>query len=142
MLEVVNSDMWLGYAKDDPVRPHLSMYFRVTENRTMFVLLHPDKYEPRAIVCTALTDDIAKTEEDLTIEGDNVVMFYTVWSYDRGAGREIISNVVDWIRENKPSVKRFVTLSPMTDTAYRFHTRNGAKELQINKDTVNYEYEV
>ena len=132
--------MWIGYAKDDPVRPHIPMYFRITENRMMFILLHPDKYEPRAIVCTALTNDIAKTEEDLTIEGDSVVMFYTVWSYDRGAGREIISSVVDWIKENKPSVKRFVTLSPMTDTAYRFHTRNGAKELQINKNTVNYEY--
>lgn len=134
--------MWIGYAKDDPVRPHIPMHFRITENRMMFVLLHPDKFEPRAIICTALTDNVAKSEEDLTLEGDSVVMFYTVWSYDRGAGREIISNVADWFKENKPSVKRFVTLSPKTDMARRFHTRNGAKEIQINKNTVNYEYTV
>ena len=37
---------------------------------------------------------------------------------------------------------RLVTLSPMTDMARRFHTKNGAKELRVNKDTVNYEYDI
>ena len=67
-------------------------------------------------------------------------MFYTIWSYRQGAGRELILNSVDRIRQDHPSIKRFVTLSPKTDMARRFHLRNGAIICQENQDTINYEY--
>ena len=142
MLIRIDNDMWIGYIKDDPVRPHISPYFRITENRTTFALMDDDEYAPRAIICVAFTSDVFTTEKDLTEYGNNVAMFYTVWSYDRGAGREIIQQVVEWIKENSPEVTRFVTLSPKTEMARRFHTRNGAFQLQENKDSINYEYEV
>ena len=39
-----------------------------------------------------------------------------------------------------PHIKRFVTLSPKTEMAKKFHLRNGATELQENETTVNFEY--
>ena len=35
-----------------------------------------------------------------------------------------------------------ITLSPLTDMAFKFHSRNGAKLLQKNETTQNFEYEV
>lgn len=140
MLEIVDTDALIGFAKDDPVRPHLSEVFRVSENRTMFALLNEETFDIRAMICVAWNEAVCIAEECLREEGETVATFYTVWSYDKGAGREIIQCVVDWIKENKPNIERYITLSPKTDMARRFHTRNGAVELQQNKDTVNYEY--
>lgn len=134
----ITSDFYTGLFKDDPVRTHIPHSFRISENRKSFVLLAEDG-TPRAVICTAFTDDVARTEQDLTKAG-NCAMFYTVWSYDKGAGREIVFAVVDWIKENMPAVERFVTLSPPTEMARRFHLSNGAIELQHNGDTVNFEY--
>jgi len=39
-----------------------------------------------------------------------------------------------------PNVKRFVTLSPPTELARRFHIRNGANIFRVNEQSVNYEY--
>ena len=39
-------------------------------------------------------------------------------------------------------LNRLVTLSPLTEMASRFHTRNGAKLLQVNETTQNFEYQV
>ena len=39
-------------------------------------------------------------------------------------------------------LNRLVTLSPLTDMARNFHLRNGAIELQVNKETQNFEYEI
>jgi hypothetical protein len=47
---------------------------------------------------------------------------------------------VKGIQRDYPSVTRFVTLSPKTDVARRFHLRNGAIVFRENVDTVNYEY--
>ena len=143
MLDVINQNsMWVGFSKDDPVRPHLNQLFRISENRTMFGLFNEGMTQCRAIVCVAFNSDVSITEDCLSKAGNNVATFYTVWSYEKGAGREIILQTVDWIKQNKPEIKRFVTLSPKTEMARRFHTRNGAFELQENKDTINYEYEV
>jgi hypothetical protein len=69
-----------------------------------------------------------------------VVVFYTIWSYEAGAGRDLIFEARDWIQKNKPGIQRFVTLSPPTEMARRFHIKNGAKVYRTNTDTVNYEY--
>jgi hypothetical protein len=47
---------------------------------------------------------------------------------------------VDEIRRQFPTVTRFVTLSPKTEMARRFHIKNGAHVLKENDSTVNYEY--
>ena len=138
-LKQISSDWYTGLFKDDPVRPHIPHSFRITENRKSFVLVDDDDVTPRAVICTAFTDDVARTEQDLTTAG-NTAMFYTVWSYDKGAGRDIVFAVTDWIKRNMPEVGRFVTLSPPTEMARRFHLSNGAVELQHNGDTVNFEY--
>ena len=44
------------------------------------------------------------------------------------------------IETNKPEVKTFVTLSPKTEMARRFHHKNGAETYRENADTVNYLY--
>lgn len=138
-LKQISSDWYTGLFKDDPVRPHIPHSFRISQNRKSFVLVDDDDVTPRAVICTAFTDDVARTEQDLTTAG-NTAMFYTVWSYDKGAGRDIVFAVTDWIKRNMPEVGRFVTLSPPTEMARRFHLSNGAVELQHNGDTVNFEY--
>ena len=37
---------------------------------------------------------------------------------------------------------RLVTLSPLTDMARNFHLKNGAKELQVNETSQNFEYDI
>ena len=59
----------------------------------------------------------------------NVAVFYTVWSYDPGAGTQIVNQLSEHIRETNTDIWEWVTLSPCTKMAERFHTRNGAKLL-------------
>jgi hypothetical protein len=67
-------------------------------------------------------------------------IFYTIWSYAPGAGAELLRETVAQIKQQFPSVERFVTLSPKTDMAKKFHTKNGAGVFRENLNTVNYEY--
>ena len=69
-----------------------------------------------------------------------IVVAYTVWSRKRGAGREIVNKLADWAREC--NFKRLVTLSPLTPMATHFHISNGAKQIHINDETQNFEYEL
>ena len=39
-------------------------------------------------------------------------------------------------------LSRFITLSPLTDMESKFHKRTGAKLLQVNKTSQNFEYEI
>ena len=145
MLKLINDDWTLGYVKDDPVRPHLSMRWRITDGREVYLLEDDDAGVGRAVVCVAYTKGVAITEEELdhknAIEPDTA-MFYTVWSYDRGAGREIIFSTAEVIQREKPHIKRFCTLSPLTEMAERFHLRNGAKFLRRGETCQNFEYEL
>jgi hypothetical protein len=130
----------LDYLKDDPVRPEIPKEFRVSGSR--FVATTIDGEKPRAMVCVSLHDFVPTTVEDLsrnTIEPTTAI-FYTIWSYAPGAAVELLFGVVDQIKELFPTVTRFVTLSPKTEMAYKFHIRNGAIVLQENDNTVNYEY--
>jgi len=142
MLKIVKDDWTLGYVKDDPVRPHLSMNWRITNGREVYYLEN-DNNAIRAIVCVAYTKGVAITEDDLNnTEDPDTAMFYTVWSYDKGAGREIIFETADDIKTNKPYIKRFCTLSPLTEMAEKFHLRNGAKFLRKGETCQNFEYEL
>ena len=70
----------------------------------------------------------------------SIAIFYTIWSYDKGCGRKMLFNAVDWLQKNRPKIKRFVTLSPKNNMARNFHLKNGAKELSVNSDSLNFEY--
>ncbi|NDH49091.1 MAG: hypothetical protein EBY41_00820 [Proteobacteria bacterium] len=137
------------YLKDDPVRPHLTLSERLNIGRIYYT---GEEEDPDAIVCVAFLNSIPTKEEHLMSMcngGRPQPMFgqfhlvwcpYTVWSYKKGAGRDIIFKLRDIAIEHK--TKRLVTLSPKTDMAHKFHISNGAKLLSDNEETRNYEYEL
>jgi hypothetical protein len=44
------------------------------------------------------------------------------------------------IKREHPEVDTYVTLSPKTEMARKFHLKNGAEVFRENPDTVNYLY--
>jgi hypothetical protein len=81
--------------------------------------------------------------EDLadSVVNTNIAVFYTIWSYAAGAGRELIQQAQKQIQADQPEVTTYVTLSPKTEMARKFHHRNGAKTYRENSDSVNYLYQ-
>lgn len=130
----------LEFIKDDPVRPDIPAEYRVTSGRAVVAIAEEEK--PEAMVCVSFHDFVPENVEDLEkiTEVPTTAVFYTIWSYKPGAGREVLIQAVDEIQTRYPSVTRFVTLSPKTNVARRFHLRNGATIFRENNDTVNYEY--
>jgi len=143
MLHLIKSitDTFVDLLKQDPVRPHIPHDLRVGANRDIFVARKDDQ-TVRAITCVSYQQTIPTSESELFEQCDSpeVVVFYTIWSYEPGAGRDLIFEARDWISTNKPEIKKFVTLSPPTEMARRFHIKNGAHVYRQNTDTVNYEY--
>lgn len=141
MLKIITdiTDPLLEYLKDDPVRPEIPREFRVTQKRFVATLVDDS---PSAIVCVSLKNLVPATVEDLhgDCEIPDTAIFYTIWSYKSGSAAKLIFDTVDAIRDRHPSITRFVTLSPKTEMAYKFHMRNGARVLRENTNTVNYEY--
>ena len=74
------------------------------------------------------------------IQGD-IAIVYTVWSKKKGGGKRIVQEVFKMVKKSN-HLNRLVTLSPLTDMARKFHLRNGAKELQVNKTSQNFEYTI
>lgn len=144
MLHIITDlqDNLLKLIKDDPVRPEIPVEQRVNENSRIFVLKN-DQGEPLAVTCVKFLADIPASVNDLadTVVNTNTAVFYTIWSYAAGAGKQLIEEAQKKIREEQPEVKTYVTLSPKTEMARRFHHKNGAKTFRENADTVNYLYE-
>jgi len=129
---------------NDPVRPHIPFEERVGPGRDIFVL-DDDNHKVRAVICVAYCTDIPTNEAELkefTSPRGTSAVFYTVWSYDKGAGREIIFSTAEVIKREKPHIGRFCTLSPLTEMAEKFHLRNGASFLRKGDTCQNFEYEV
>ena len=97
---------------------------------------------PLAMICVSLMDRVPQTVADLHLTAGlvTVAVFYTIWSYAPGAGVNLLRATVARIQEEFPNITRFVTLSPKTEMARRFHIKNGAFVLSENSETVNYEY--
>lgn len=133
-------DPLISYVKDDPVRPEITLDFRIADNAEIIVLLENEK--PSAIVCVAYRDFVPKDTVELVSEpyDPSVAVFYTIWSYIPGAGRNLISQARKELTKRKPGIKKFVTLSPQTEMARRFHLKNGATIFSENATSVNYEY--
>ena len=133
----------LEFIKDDPVRPEISKDFRVSDGR-MVAALTDEESNPEAMVCVSFHDFVPENVEGLnkTAQVPTTAIFYTIWSYKAGKGQELLFRAVKGIQEQYPSVTRFVTLSPKTNMARRFHLKNGAIIFRENVDTTNYEYQV
>jgi len=122
----------LKYIKDDPVRPSIPARTRIKNNFEMY-------NTKEAVICIAFCDKIPITEEDLLNSKEGkIAVFYSVWSYNKGAGRSIVFEALDLAKEK--GCERFVTMSPKTTMAEKFHIRNGAKLIKENNMTNNFEY--
>jgi hypothetical protein len=139
---------------EDPVRPELDLAFRQTYGRKVYGL-KDDVGDIAAIICFAFTDEVPKTIEEMDqmsydaalkavhragVQG-SIAIAYTVWAKKKGGGRAIVNEVYKMVK-NSNHLNRLVTLSPLTDMARNFHTKNGAKELQVNETTQNFEYDI
>ena len=128
--------------EQDPVRPHIPFEQRIGNGRNVVVLEQEGKAQ--AVVCYALCNNIPLTEQEMFDMADthgDICVAYTVWSYNKGAGRTIINE----LRENAQdlySLNRMVTLSPLTEMAERFHISNGAVLLRKGDSCQNFEYEL
>jgi hypothetical protein len=118
--------------KDDPVRD-VSYRFRTTQGRCIYTI--PSK----AVVCIANTFELPISMQELEMysqkDAKEFTIFYTVWSYEKGYGRTILNELLPLLQ-----TERFVTLSPKTEMAKRFHLRNGAKLISDNETSYNFEY--
>ena len=135
------NDPLAEYLKDDPVRPHIPHSERFGNHRQVIALTENDQVI--AVVCAKLCSAIPSNEQELLNDMSDTpttAVFYTIWSYRSGAGQQLIREGLRLIKDQMPNVQRFVTLSPPTEMARKFHIKNGAVVLRINDTTVNYEY--
>lgn len=132
---------------EDPVRPELDLEFRTSYGRKIYGLKYEDNIE--GIICVAYCNDVPQSVRELDLISQNAhlkedfdtAVAYTVWSRKRGAGKEIMTKLKDYLKANT-NIKKVVTLSPLTPMATHFHIRNGAKLLKINDSTQNFEYKL
>ena len=140
--------------KEDPVRPELDLQFRQSYGRKIYGL-KDDVGEISAIICFAFTNEVPKTVEEMEmmsydaalqsihragVQG-SIAIAYTVWAKKKGGGRAIVNEVYKMVKKSN-HLNRLITLSPLTDMARNFHIKNGAKELQVNEKTQNFEYDI
>ncbi len=139
--------------EEDPVRPELDNNFRTGFGRKIYGVEYQN--EIHAVMCFAYVNKIPKSVDELEKlstdaflqsamrdqKGGQIAIAYTVWSKKRGGGKLIVKEVFKKIKKSN-HLNRLVTLSPLTEMATNFHKRNGAKLIQINKNTQNFEYKV
>ena len=134
---------------EDPVRPELDLEWRLSSERKIYGLKYEDNIE--AIVCVAYTNEVPDTVREMDYMSQvacqdgqcgKIAVAYTVWSRKRGAGREIINKVREFLTNERVATKRLVTPSPLTPMATHFHISNGAKQISINDTTQNFEYTI
>lgn len=144
MLHIISdlTDNLLNLIKDDPVRPELPADFRVNQNSRIFVLKDDETQQPLAVTCVKFLESIPESVDDLTetVVKTNTAVFYTIWSYAAGAGRTLIEQAQAQIKQEHPEVNTYVTLSPKTEMARKFHLKNGAEVYRENAETINYLY--
>ena len=138
---------------EDPVRPELDNDFRTGYGRKIYGVKY--KGEIHAVMCFAYTnkvptsvDELEKLSTDAFLQSamrdqniGQIAIAYTVWSTKKGGGKLIVKEVFKKIKKSN-HLNRLVTLSPITEMATKFHLRNGAKLLQVNETTQNFEYKV
>ena len=145
MLQKINQiDSWIEeIIKEDPVRPEIPIDHRINETAEIYALWNATGLG--AVTCVSYTDGIPASVEEMYSLGSPVpdtAVFYTIWSYASGAGRELINQAAHGVQAHHSSIKNIVTLSPKTEMAERFHLKNGAWRYRENNDTINYAYQL
>ena len=139
---------------EDPVRPELSTEFRIAHGRKIFGL-KDDVGDIAAIICIAHTNQVPTTVEELDLFSRDaaiqaihrsgivgkIAIAYTVWAKKKGGGKHILNEVYKKYKR-EDHIERLITLSPLTEMAEKFHLKNGAKLLQKNEHTQNFEYDI
>jgi hypothetical protein len=105
------------FLKDDPVRPDIPHDLRVRDNAEVLALKIGEDLS--AMVCVKYSNHIPSTVDELLEQSLNptVAVFYTIWSYAAGAGRDMIFAAREYIETTNPNIKEFVTYSPKTEMA-------------------------
>ena len=138
---------------EDPVRPELDNKFRTGFGRKIYGVEYQG--EIHAVMCFAYTNEVPKSVDELEKlstdaflqtamrdqAGGQIAIAYTVWSKKKGGGKLIVKEVFKKIKKSN-HLNRLVTLSPLTEMATNFHERNGAKLIQVNENTQNFEYKI
>jgi hypothetical protein len=139
---------------EDPVRPELSLEFRQAYGRKIYGI-RDEEGDIAAVMCFAFTNGIPKSVEEMDamsrdaamqavhragVQG-SIAIAYTVWAKKKGGGKHMVNEVYKMIKGSH-HIDRLITLSPLTDMARKFHLKNGAKEVQVNLTTQNFEYDV
>ena len=96
--------------KEDPVRPELTLEWRKDYGRQIFGLKYEDSIE--GVVCVAYTKDVPHSVRELELMSENASMksdadtavAYTVWSRKRGAGKEIITKLMEHVQKNTEEI--------------------------------------
>ena len=125
---------------DDPVRPEIPVTDRINSNSRIYMLKDGD--QTKAITCVKFLEAVPAAVDDMVdlVGSATTAVFYTIWSYTAGSGRDLIVRAQESIKQEFPGIDTYVTLSPKTEMARRFHLKNGAQELRENSDTINYIY--
>jgi len=169
MLIKCNAADHLYLIDDDPVRAKLfkNNSVRFEDPFHVYAELNDETGEIAAVVCVIICKFVPQDERQLKFiaagkaagklpkieeglaEGEaiygklgTVLCPYSIWSYQRGHGRKLISNLLEATPIMHPEVDAVITMSPHTHTAMKFHLSNGAGIFSSNEETVNYEYEV
>ena len=138
---------------EDPVRPELDNKFRTGFGRKIYGVEYQG--EIHAVMCFAYTNEVPKSVDELEKlstdaflqtamrdqTGGQIAIAYTVWSKKKGGGKLIVKEVFKKIKKSN-HLNRLITLSPLTEMATKFHSKNGAKLIQVNETTQNFEYQV
>ena len=139
---------------EDPVRPELSLEFRQAYGRKIYGI-KDEEGDIAAVMCFAFTHDVPTSVEEMdTMSRDaamqavhragvqgSMAIAYTVWAKKKGGGKHMVNEVYKMIKQSS-HLHRLITLSPLTDMARKFHLKNGAKEVQVNLTTQNFEYDI
>jgi len=151
--------------EDDPIRPKLfkDNSVRFEDPFHVYAEVNDETGEIAAIVCTIVCKFVPQDEYQIKLiamgktkqiekqlkerekiygQLGTVLCPYSIWSYQRGHGRKLISNLLEATPVMHPEVDAVITMSPHTHTAMKFHLNNGAGLFSTNEETVNYEYEV
>ena len=130
------------------------MEFRQAYGRKIYGI-KDEEGDIAAVMCFAFTNDIPKSVEEMdTMSKDaamqavhragvqgSIAIAYTVWAKKKGGGKHMVNEVYKMMKQSN-HLNRLITLSPLTDMARKFHLKNGAKEVQVNTSTQNFEYDI
>lgn len=139
------SDPLVLLVRDDPVRPEIALSARINAFAHVYVWRDSQSFEPLAVTCSAFRVGVPQSVEELSRVPDSLpdtAVFYTIWSYRRGAAGQLIRSACWAIKRQYSHIEQFVTLSPTTEMARQFHLANGASVFRENRDSVNYLYSV